>query len=160
MVRLQPWCLGKCGVPLHSHYSQVHSDFECSTYESHIELFKHLLYLKAFNCVQHKWLILNWIISMTGCLNVQCIHVTANKFTTNNVVSFLFQIWKLYIITTIDPWSQCLGQESKIFFVTPYLETKSFKTMKAKFCRKFNSTIIPWKVKFVVGYTNFKLRGQ
>ena len=28
MLRLQSWSSGKCGVPLHCHYSQVHSDLE------------------------------------------------------------------------------------------------------------------------------------
>ena len=42
--------------------------------------------------------------------------------------SFLFQIWKLYNITTINPRSQWLGQEWKIFCVTTYLETKPLKT--------------------------------
>ena len=46
-------------------------------------------------------------------------------------------------------------REEKIFCIA-YLETKSFKTVQAKICRKFNLTLIPRKAKFVVGYTNFK----
>ena len=28
IVKLQSWSFGECGVPLHCHYSQVHSDSE------------------------------------------------------------------------------------------------------------------------------------
>ena len=54
------------------------------------------------------------------------------------------------------PWTR----EGKIFCVTNYLATKSFKTVQAKFRRKFNLTIIPRKAKIIVGYTNFKPQGQ
>ena len=37
--------------------------------------------------------------------------------------SCLFQIWKKCTITTINPWSQCLGQERKNIRVTTYLGT-------------------------------------
>ena len=46
-------------------------------------------------------------------------------------------------------------REEKIFYTTTYLETKSFIIVQAKFCRKFNLTIIPRKAKFIIGYTNF-----
>ena len=52
-------------------------------------------------------------------------HVTAD----NNVVLFLFQILKQYTITNINSQSRCLGQERKIYCVTTYLGTKSFKTV-------------------------------
>ena len=51
--------------------------------------------------------------------------------------SFLFQISKLYTLTTINPWSQCFGQERKISCVTAYLETKSLKTF-SKSMQPFN----------------------
>ena len=41
-------------------------------------------------------------------------------------------------MTTINPRSQCIGQERKIFCVTTYLEEISLKTVQAKFHRKFN----------------------
>ena len=55
---------------------------------------------------------------------------------------FLFQIWKQYTITTTNPWSQWLGQERKYICISISLETKLFKTVLAKFRRKFNLTII------------------
>ena len=51
-------------------------------------------------------------------------------------------------------------REEKIFWVSTYLETKSFKTEQVKFHKKFNLTIIPRKVKFIDEYTNFKPQGQ
>ena len=57
-------------------------------------------------------------------------------------------------ITTINPWSQCLGQRWK------NIQTKSFKTVQSKFRWKFNVTIILRRAKFIDGYTNFKPRGQ
>ena len=54
------------------------------------------------------------------------------------------------------PWTK----EEKIFCVTTYLETKSFKTVQAKFHREFNLTTITRKTKFIDGYTNFKPQGQ
>ena len=59
--------------------------------------------------------------------------------------SSLFQIWKEYIIKTINPWSQWLAQEKKIFCVNTYLETKSFKTVQANFRWKFNFKNYPKK---------------
>ena len=44
------------------------------------------------------------------------------------------------------PWTR----EEKIFGLTTYLETKSFKTVLAKFCRKFN-LIIPRKPNLSLG---------
>ena len=43
--------------------------------------------------------------------------------------SFLFQIWKLYTIITINSWLRCFEQERKNILLTGYLETKSFKTV-------------------------------
>ena len=37
------------------------------------------------------------------CLNIDRTHVTASNSTNNNAMFFLFQIWKLYTITTINP---------------------------------------------------------
>ena len=47
------------------------------------------------------------------------------------------------------PWTR----EEKLFYITTYLETKSFKTVQAKFYRKFNrypqkSQIYHWVHKF------------
>ena len=47
------------------------------------------------------------------------------------------------------PWTR----EEKILGVTIYLEAKSFKTMLAKFRKKFNN--YP-QLGIIVGYTNFK----
>ena len=52
------------------------------------------------------------------------------------------------------PWTR----EEKIFCVITYLETKSFKTVKAKFTGSL--TIIPIKVKFIIEHTNFNPQGQ
>ena len=86
--------------------------------------------------------------------------MTANNSTTINIVLFLFQIWKSYIISTINPRSQCLERGRKIFCATYHFETKSFKTVQRKFYRKFNLTIIHRKAKFIVGYTNVNPKGQ
>ena len=53
------------------------------------------------------------------CLNIHVTHVTANNSTNNNVFlfCFVFQIWKLYTITTINLRSQCLWQERKKILV-------------------------------------------
>ena len=53
-----------------------------------------------------------------------------------------------------------LDKRGKIFGVITYLETKLFKIVQAKFCKKFSLTIIPRKAKFIIEYTNFKLQGQ
>ena len=46
------------------------------------------------------------------------------------IISFVFQVWKHYTIMTIYPWSQCFRFEwKKVFCITTYLETKSFKTV-------------------------------
>ena len=49
-----------------------------------------------------------------------------------------------------------LDQRRKIFCVTIYLETKSFKTVQAKLRMKFNLTIIPRKAK--LGTQSLKIR--
>ena len=46
-----------------------------------------------------------------GCLNIRGTHTIANNSTDNNVVFIYVSDWKLYTITTIIPWSQCLGKE-------------------------------------------------
>ena len=51
------------------------------------------------------------------CLIIHGTHVTANNSTNDNVVSFFGQ------------WTR----EEEIIYVTTYLETKSFKTVQAKF---------------------------
>ena len=57
--------------------------------------------------------------------------------------SFSFQILELYTITTINLRSQCLRLE--IFWVTTYSGTNSFKTVQAKFRKKFNFNKHPQK---------------
>ena len=47
------------------------------------------------------------------------------------------------------PWTR----EEKIFYITPYLEMKSFKTVQARFHCKFDLAIIPRKAKFIIEYT-------
>ena len=57
---------------------------------------------------------------------IECIIIHGTHMTANILIimlcSFLFQIENS--ITTINPWSQCHGQEEKIFCITIYLETK------------------------------------
>ena len=52
-------------------------------------------------------------LKTTGCLNIHGSYVTANHSTNNNVVFFFVSDVKNYTIITIDPRSQCLGQERK-----------------------------------------------
>ena len=69
------------------------------------------------------------LLIYTRCLNIHRTYVTANSSTNNNVVFFFVSDLKIvHTITTINPQSQCLGQERKIFCLTTYLETKLFKT--------------------------------
>ena len=53
------------------------------------------------------------IFFITGCLNIHGIYVTSNNSKNDNVVFVLFQIWKYYAISTINPRSQCIEQERK-----------------------------------------------
>ena len=71
---------------------------------------------------------------------------------------FLFQIWKQYFITTINPYA--LHKRGKIFCVTTYLETKTFKLYKQNFAGSLIEQLSPEKNKFIVGYTTFKPQGQ
>ena len=66
----------------------------------------------------------------------------------------MFEIEQLLILA-----HNALDKSEKMFCVTIYLETKSFQTVQAKFCRTFNLTIHR-KAKFIVGYRNFKPQGQ
>ena len=54
------------------------------------------------------------------------------------------------------PWTR----EEKIICVTAYLETKSFQTVHAKFCIRFNFKNFPLKAKFIVGFSNFMPQGK
>ena len=68
----------------------------------------------------------------------------ANNSTTNNVVFFFVSDLKIvydknYKSSITMPWTR----EEKIFCIAVYLETKSFKTVQAKFCRKFNFKNFP-----------------
>ena len=47
----------------------------------------------------------------------------------------------IYIGLITMPWTR----EEKIFYITTYLKTKSFKTVQAKLCRKFNFNNYPQK---------------
>ena len=78
-------------------------------------------------------------------------HVTANNSTNNNVVFFFVSDLKIayynnYQSLITMPWTR----EEKYFAVTTDLETKSFKTVQAKFCSKFN-LIISRKAKIIIG---------
>ena len=65
-----------------------------------------------------------------GCLNIHRTPVTANNSTNNNVEFFLVSDLKIVYYKTYQssiklPWTK----EERIFLVTTYLETKSFKTV-------------------------------
>ena len=45
-------------------------------------------------------------------------------------------------MTTINPRSQCLGQERKIFCLTTYLETKSYKTLKKDAAHLYDNDLL------------------
>ena len=51
-------------------------------------------------------------------------------------------------------------REEKIFCVTTYLETKSFKTVQAKFCRKFNFNNYPQKSQIYCWVHKFQATGS
>ena len=51
-----------------------------------------------------------------GCLNLHRIHATANNFTTNRFENSILS-------------ANTISQTRKIFCITTYLETKSFKTV-------------------------------
>ena len=71
----------------------------------------------------------------TGYLNIRGTYVTANNSTDDNVLFFLFQIWKQYTITTIYPPSQCVGQERKNILPHYLFEDKIIQT-----CLKIDAT--------------------
>ena len=48
-----------------------------------------------------------------GYLNINATHVTANNSTKNNAVFFFVLDFRIEYLTTINPWSQCLGLERK-----------------------------------------------
>ena len=73
---------------------------------------------------------------------------------------FLFQTWKWYTITTINPQSQYLGQETKNICIITYLETESFKTVQAKVRRKFNFNNYPQKSHIYRWEHKFQARGS
>ena len=59
IVSLQSWSIEECGILLHSHYFQVHSDPEwlyLLLSHSQIEIHNHFLTLKPFNCMQTNYL--------------------------------------------------------------------------------------------------------
>ena len=49
--------------------------------------------------------------------------------------------------------------EEKIFCVTTYIETKSYKTVQARFRRKFNFNTYPGKSQIFLWYRNFQIYG-
>ena len=51
-------------------------------------------------------------------------------------------------------------REEKIFCLATYLETKSFKTVEAKLCRKFNLTIILPKSQIYCWVHKFQATGS
>ena len=52
------------------------------------------------------------IIFYIGCVNIYGTHLTTNNFPDNLVLFFVSDL-KYYTISTINLWSQCLGQEKK-----------------------------------------------
>ena len=76
------------------------------------------------------------------CLKIHGTHMIANNSTNNNVFFFVSDLkivnYNNYKSLITILWTR----EEKIFCVTTYLETKSFKTVQAKFSRKSNFTII------------------
>ena len=52
------------------------------------------------------------------CLIIHGTRATANNSTYNNAVFFFVSDLKIgyYTITTVNPWSQCIGQERKNIF--------------------------------------------
>ena len=82
-----------------------------------------------------------YIYTYTGCLNIHGTHVTANNSTNNNAVLFLFQIWKQYTIMTINPWSPCLGQERKKYFVSLFIWRQNHTKVSQN---RFNPLIWKW----------------
>ena len=77
--------------------------------------------------------------------------MTVNNSTNNNVFFFVSNLkmvhYKNYKSSIKMPWKR----EEKMFCVTTYLETKSFKTVQAKFRNEFNPTIIPEKPNLSLG---------
>ena len=51
-------------------------------------------------------------------------------------------------------------REEKVFCISTYLETKSFKSMKAKFCRKFNFNNYPQKSQIYCWAPKFQTTGS
>ena len=49
--------------------------------------------------------------------------------------------------------------EEKIFCVTTYIETKSYKTVQTRFRRKFNFNTYPGKSQIFLWYRNFQIYG-
>ena len=77
MVRLWSWRFGKCGVPLHCHYFQVHSHPEWLCL-SELEQSNHLLCLKPFNSV--KIIGQYWIeCQYSNCISIVWNHLTVYK---------------------------------------------------------------------------------
>ena len=79
-----------------------------------------------------------------GYLNIHGSHVTANNSTNNNVVFFFcfrFENSILKQLLILD--HNVLEKRGKIFCITTYLETKSFKTLQAKGSWKINFNNYP-----------------
>ena len=80
------------------------------------------------------------------CLNVHETHVTANNSTNNNVVFFFyFRFENSVLQQLLIFYHNALDKRGKIFCVTTHLETKSFKTLRVKFRKKFNFNNYPQK---------------
>ena len=72
-----------------------------------------------------------------GCLNIHGTRVTANNSTNNNVVFFFVSDLKILLIL----FHNAFDKREKIFYITIYLETKSFKTV-SKLIQPINTIMI------------------
>ena len=98
-------------------------------------------YLKTGKyCVLTSWI----STAFTGSLNIHGTHVNAYNSTNNNVVFFFALDLKILFYNNYQSSiTMSWAREEKTFYVTTYLETKSFKPVQVKFCRNFNLNSFP-----------------
>ena len=78
-------------------------------------------------CLNIHWI---HVTANIGCLNIDGTYVTANNSTNNNVVFFFVSDFKIVCYNnnySLIPMPRT--REAKLFCVTTYLETISFKTV-------------------------------
>ena len=97
-------------------------------------------------------------LSNTGCLNIHGMWPLLTLLIIM-LCSVLFQIWNYYSLKPINRRLQWLGYEREIFCVTTYLETKSLKTVQAKFCKNFNFDNYPKKSQIYYWVHEFQATG-